>query len=368
MLAWILVLAFLWTTAGFAILWLFTRKKLIKLKAESDLATSRDVSSTGHPSRPPPQKSSQQAGHSNNQESSHQAPLAAGKSVATLEDSDYKLLDLNSTIIDDEEYYFGVVRKETGNAETTDASTPSSFIIKDDISHLTAGDSFTSRKGKVMKLDNGSQPSQNNIATNSGSASTPASSPDQGKTVFNQVATEKPKDATDSLPYLEVLEGPDAGAKFHLSYTTSMIGRDFENEITLSDEGLSRKHCYLEWTGNIFRICDNGSTNGTSCNDKSVTAHALEFNDVITISDTRLQYTCKAMQVKQEEPGKAIELLKDSVALQPDFLTALQHLAYLMERDLRLKKEAAPLWKKISKLEKKQEKHKNKPGKLQVSN
>ena len=344
MLAWILVLAFLWTTAAFAILWLFARKKLQKLEAERTLAPSADIRGGDHPSK-----------------AASAAPVA-GVSGAILEDSAYKLLDLNSTIIDEEEYYFGVVRKENGSM-----ANPSPFLIKDDISHLTAGDSLTSRQGKVVKLD-ASQHSDNSSSINKESRSSAGASPDEGKTVFNQVVAEKPKDATDSLTYLEVLEGPDAGAKFHLAYTTSMIGREIDNEITLSDEGLSRKHCYVEWTGNNFRICDNESTNGTICNDKSIEIQALEFNDVITISDTRLLFTCRAMQLQQEDPGKAIELLQDCVALQPDFLTALQHLAYLMERDLRLKKETAPLWKKISKLEKKLEKQKNKPGKLQVSN
>ena len=149
MLAWILVLAFLWTTAAFAILWLFARKKLQKLEAESTLAQSADIRRADHPSQAAPPQS---AGFASNQEANHQAPPVVGVSEAISEDSAYKLIDLNSTIIDEEEYYFGVVRKENGGT-----SSPSSFLIKDDISHLTAGDSLTRRQGKVVKLDNASQ-------------------------------------------------------------------------------------------------------------------------------------------------------------------------------------------------------------------
>lgn len=358
MLAWILVLVFLWTTAGFAVLWLITRKKLHKLEVAGGPATVIDSSKTD-PAPAAQTADARTAIRASNQASSNHPPQSPGLSVAAFENDAFELLDLNSTIIDEEKYFFGVARKDTEGV-----TLPSPFLIKDDISHLSAGDSFTSEKGKMVKLGNASAANGNSTAADT-NATAPA---DQGKTVFNQVATEKPVDATDSLTYLEITQGPDAGTRFHLPYAKSMIGRDYDNELTLTDEGLSRKHCFIEWTGNHFRIVDNESTNGTHCNDKPVTMQILEFNDVITISDTRLQYSCKAIEIKDEDPGKAIDLLKACVSLQPDFLTALQHLAFLMERDLRLKKDAAPLWKKISKLEKSLEKQKNKSGNLQASN
>ncbi len=289
MIAWILILALLWTTAGFAILWLVTRKKLRRLEAENALLSSS--AQTASANQPSIQQSSGLA---------HQGAALSGTSV------------------------------EKAEQNSNEAAT---------VSEASTGEPAPKAEPTA----------------------------DLGKTVFSQVAAVKPLDTTDTLTYLEVLEGPDSGNKFHLPFTKSVIGRDPVNEITLSDDGLSRKHCYIEWTGNDFLICDNESTNGTLCNDKPVDAQVLEFGDVVTISDTRLRYTCKAIQIKDENPAKAIELLEGCVDLQPDFLTALKHLAFLMERDLRLEKKTAPLWKKISKLEKSLEKRKGKLKDYHVS-
>lgn len=63
-------------------------------------------------------------------------------------------------------------------------------------------------------------------------------------------------------PHLVVFIGADSGKRFSLKPGESTIGRDPGADITLDDEWASRIHAVIDWSGDVIRITDNGSTNG----------------------------------------------------------------------------------------------------------
>jgi hypothetical protein len=111
-------------------------------------------------------------------------------------------------------------------------------------------------------------------------------------------------------------------------------------------------HCEVAYTQNRFLLRDNNSTNGTIHNGTKIDKTWLEFGDKIQVADTELIFSCEGYDLKDDNPEKAIEAFESSLKREPDFLDALKILAFLLERNVARRKEAAALWDKISQLEK----------------
>lgn len=72
---------------------------------------------------------------------------------------------------------------------------------------------------------------------------------------------------------------------------TVQIGRETNNDIILSDPGVSRNHAILAWRDGAFEIADLGSTNGTQVNDQPVTdPRKLHDGDVIRVYQIELSF------------------------------------------------------------------------------
>jgi pSer/pThr/pTyr-binding forkhead associated (FHA) protein len=61
------------------------------------------------------------------------------------------------------------------------------------------------------------------------------------------------------------------------------IGRGEKSDCRLVYEGISRLHCRLERVGNLVRLCDAGSKNGTHLNGKSI-----DFEDLCDGDELKL--------------------------------------------------------------------------------
>jgi cytochrome P450/NADPH-cytochrome P450 reductase len=72
---------------------------------------------------------------------------------------------------------------------------------------------------------------------------------------------------------------------------TVHIGRAPDNDIVLSDQGVSRYHAELRYTADGLRIVDLRSANGTFVNDQSVTDAALSEGDLVEIGSVAFQVT-----------------------------------------------------------------------------
>ena len=100
-----------------------------------------------------------------------------------------------------------------------------------------------------------------------------------------------------------------------------------------------------------FVLKDRQSTNGTFCNGAQIQEAALNFGDIIKVGNSEMIFTCRRFELKDNDPVKAISLFEKCLQREPDFVTALKHLAFLMERDIARRKNAKPLWDRIKMLE-----------------
>lgn len=67
------------------------------------------------------------------------------------------------------------------------------------------------------------------------------------------------------------------------------IGRGEKADCRLDYEGISRLHCRLEAVGNLVRICDAGSKNGTRLNGKPIDFEDLCDGDELQIGTVSLR-------------------------------------------------------------------------------
>jgi transcriptional regulator with GAF, ATPase, and Fis domain len=86
------------------------------------------------------------------------------------------------------------------------------------------------------------------------------------------------------------------------------IGRDRDNQLSITDQLLSRRHCTVEAVSGGFVIRDLGSANGTYVNGTAVRERALEHGDRIRVGNSVLLFV-------DAEPANA------SVATEIDALT-----------------------------------------------
>lgn len=63
------------------------------------------------------------------------------------------------------------------------------------------------------------------------------------------------------------------------------VGRGEKADCRLDFEGVSRRHCRLERVGNLVRLCDAGSKNGTFLNDKRIDYEDLCDGDEVRLGD-----------------------------------------------------------------------------------
>lgn len=96
--------------------------------------------------------------------------------------------------------------------------------------------------------------------------------------------------AAPTLAVIHVLTGPDAGAQIALGRGTTIIGRDAECDVVLSDKLVSKRHVRLEVAAGIDLV-DLGSANGVVIDGGLVTRLHIEQSETVQIGDTQLRIT-----------------------------------------------------------------------------
>jgi hypothetical protein len=165
-------------------------------------------------------------------------------------------------------------------------------------------------------------------------------------------ASHKESETYDGMPYVKVTSGKDEGTLRYLDFSRNTIGRDRSNTLPIKDRNSSRWHCEIVFRNHDFVLEDNNSTNGTFCNDERIRKCRMDFGNRIRVGDTEMVFSCEGYELKDADPAKAIRAFEKCLLQQPDFLLALKHLAFLMERDIARRKEALPIWDRIRQLEK----------------
>ena len=91
-----------------------------------------------------------------------------------------------------------------------------------------------------------------------------------------------PKGADEAC--LVEIYGPTLGRKFTLAAVETTIGRSDTSDIVLDSDNVSRNHCSLLLKPDGVFLKDNGSTNGTYCNNVEVRGEApLRSGDLIKV-------------------------------------------------------------------------------------
>ncbi len=96
---------------------------------------------------------------------------------------------------------------------------------------------------------------------------------------------------TDCLVVIYTKEPTLMGKRFVLDDSVVRVGRGTDNHIVLDNDAVSRRHAHFEARGDQWLVADDGSTNGTYCNDEQVLReHALRNGDRIKIGSTIFKY------------------------------------------------------------------------------
>jgi Protein of unknown function (DUF3662)/FHA domain len=93
------------------------------------------------------------------------------------------------------------------------------------------------------------------------------------------------KGAVSWTPVLEI-----DGTMHPLAGARTIIGRGSEADITVDDNGISRKHVEILWDGKRGQVRDLGSTNGSKLNGVKLGKAPLEPDSVIEIGRTHIVF------------------------------------------------------------------------------
>lgn len=93
-------------------------------------------------------------------------------------------------------------------------------------------------------------------------------------------------------PYAYLIAQDEKATRYPITHTTWRIGRSKDNEMTLDDNSISRRHAEIQRVGNgKFVLYDLSSLNGVFVNEEKITKKKLEEGDIIEIGDIFLRFT-----------------------------------------------------------------------------
>ncbi|EPR75064.1 Adenylate cyclase [Leifsonia rubra CMS 76R] len=93
------------------------------------------------------------------------------------------------------------------------------------------------------------------------------------------------------------------GTRHPLVHSRTIIGRGSEADITVDDNGISRKHVEILWDGTKAEVNDLNSTNGSKLNGAPVSRAPLAPESVIDIGRTRIVFRVLAQSAAADQPA-----------------------------------------------------------------
>lgn len=115
-----------------------------------------------------------------------------------------------------------------------------------------------------------------------------------------------------------------AGTTHELAEDLSTIGRAPENSVVINDVSVSGRHAQIERSGQIYKLRDLGSTNGTRVNGESAHEVTLRQGDRLRFGGVEARF--ESVDVKSTQPlptAQKIELPTAEVSSRPaDFANA----------------------------------------------
>lgn len=93
-------------------------------------------------------------------------------------------------------------------------------------------------------------------------------------------------------PYAYLISQDEKVTRYPVTRTTWRIGRSRDNEMTLDDNSVSRRHAEIQRLENgSFMIYDHDSLNGVFVNGQKISRQQLNEGDIIEIGDFYLRFT-----------------------------------------------------------------------------
>jgi diguanylate cyclase (GGDEF)-like protein len=150
------------------------------------------------------------------------------------------------------------------------------------------------------------------------------------KTRVTQVVQPPPqpgglKNTTDCLVVIYTKEPTLLGKRFVLDNNPTRVGRGADNQIVLDGDSVSRRHAHFEQRGAVWLIVDDGSTNGTYCNDEQISREVvLKNGDRVKVGPTIFKFLSGAdVEAQYHE-----EIYRMTII---DGLTQIHNKRYLLE-------------------------------------
>jgi len=96
---------------------------------------------------------------------------------------------------------------------------------------------------------------------------------------------------TECLIVIYTKEPTLLGKRFVLDQSPTRVGRGSDSQIVLDGDSVSRRHAHFEQRADAWLIVDDGSTNGTYCNDEAVARElVLKNGDRVKIGPTIFKF------------------------------------------------------------------------------
>lgn len=176
---------------------------------------------------------------------------------------------------------------------------------------------------------------------------------DPATALFDIRGIEVEIDQEQALPYLEITSEIDKGKRFPLGFQQAYsIGRSSTNDVVINDPSASRQHAEIYFADGYFMLRDNNSSNHTLCNGHKIAETKLQLGDMIRFANTDAKFSLLGFELMQNDSAAAIDALRQTLRLCPDFIPALRTLAFLLERDVARHQEAHAIWARLKQLEK----------------
>lgn len=122
-----------------------------------------------------------------------------------------------------------------------------------------------------------------------------------------------------------ILRSSDTGPITHeLTDETITIGRSPDNMIVLDDPSVSGRHAHLQQSGDVYRLKDLNSTNGTRVNNETITEVTLRIGDRLWFGKVEARFDADPSGGVQPLPeAAAIEAKPAETSVRPnDFANA----------------------------------------------
>jgi len=108
--------------------------------------------------------------------------------------------------------------------------------------------------------------------------------------------------STENKPYAYLVLQDETKKRYPIMKTTWRIGRGSDNEMTLQDNSVSRRHAEIHRAkGDVFTLYDLDSLNGVFVNDNKVTKQVLHEGDILEIGDIALRFSLLSNDYQLEE-------------------------------------------------------------------